>query len=518
MARILKVLGLGLVIATIVWLVTLWQWQQTEREIGMSDIVLQLIILPLLLTAGLLAALWVVERMRAPSAAPQPDKRQADRAAAAESALSAEAQAQRDASAWVVSEAVHLSVGPDADTALTTLQGGSVRPDLDAQLQDLDGLPVFTARVPDLDLDDWLQAHGELTHPDEGGLPHKVLRALALLELPLHRVLDALADLHPSAAMAGQPSTLEALHADDDFGKAHLSGVARPMAPAQLASQEAQRPRIMVRVIWPAHWQEVDSEAATTWLKSQCGGLLDWVSAVEALPPVWQVTPLAQAEALWPEIDQHLQRWAREPRPELLLILAADSAVDADRIDHLQAVGELFTSAHQTGRVPGEGAAALLLAHPQWPQLREQAPQAARLWRPLSSRRDKSADAAGRTGCTALSTVLTEALHRSTPPHEALMVVSDADHRASRTGELFEALQGVAPDVDPMLQVARLGEACGDLGAARALVPTALACAALRNSEHAQRVALATHVQSSHERVVVALSPMPPLPEVAEAA
>ena len=86
MARILKVLGLGLVIATIVWLVTLWQWQQTEREIGMNDIVLQLIILPLLLTAGLLAALWVVERMRVPSAAPQPDKRQADRAAAAESA------------------------------------------------------------------------------------------------------------------------------------------------------------------------------------------------------------------------------------------------------------------------------------------------------------------------------------------------------------------------------------------------------------------------------------------------
>jgi hypothetical protein len=55
-----------------------------------------------------------------------------------------------------------------------------------------------------------------------------------------------------------------------------------------------------------------------------------------------------------------------------------------------------------------------------------------------------------------------------------------------------------------------VGEACGDLGVARALVPTALACAALRNSDQAQRVAVATHVQSSHERVVVALSPMPP--------
>ena len=53
MARILKALGLGLVIATIVWLVTLWQWQNAERDIGMTDIVVQLIVLPLLLTLGL---------------------------------------------------------------------------------------------------------------------------------------------------------------------------------------------------------------------------------------------------------------------------------------------------------------------------------------------------------------------------------------------------------------------------------------------------------------------------------
>ena len=220
----------------------------------------------------------------------------------------------------------------------------------------------------------------------------------------------------------------------------------------------------------------------------------------------------------WAEIDQHLLRWAREPRPELLLILAVDSAIDADRIDHLQSVGELFTAQHQTGRVPGEGAAALLLAHPKWPHLRAQMPEAMRLWRPVCGRRDKSADVAGRIGCTTLTAVLTEVLQRTTPPHESLMVVSDADHRASRTGELFEALQGVAPELDPLQQVTRVGEACGDLGVARALVPTALACAALRASDQAQRVAVATHVQSPHERVVVALSPMPPQPAVLEAA
>ncbi len=91
-------------------------------------------------------------------------------------------------------------------------------------------------------------------------------------------------------------------------------------------------------------------------------------------------------------------------------------------------------------------------------------PEAMRLWRPVCGRRDKSADVAGRIGCTTLTAVLTEVLQRTTPPHESLMVVSDADHRASRTGELFEALQGVAPELDPLQQVTRVGEACGDLG------------------------------------------------------
>ena len=76
----------------------------------------------------------------------------------------------------------------------------------------------------------------------------------------------------------------------------------------------------------------------------------------------------------------------------------------------------------------------------------------------------------------------------------------------------------MAPELDPLQQVTRVGEACGDLGVARALVPTALACAALRASDQAQRVAVATHVQSPRERVVVALSPMPPQPAVHEAA
>jgi hypothetical protein len=68
-------------------------------------------------------------------------------------------------------------------------------------------------------------------------------------------------------------------------------------------------------------------------------------------------------------------------------------------------------------------------------------------------------------------------------------------------------LQTVLPGLDPMRQVHRLGEACGELGMARALAPLALACAALTQSEDPEQVALAALLQSPHERVVLALAP-----------
>lgn len=517
MARILKTLGLGLLIATIVWLVTLWRWHNDARDIEMADIVVQLILLPLVLTLGLLSALWVVKRLRQPAADPAPALEARASMAPQDDALSAEAAALRNASAWMLTEAVTLPIGADVDMAWAAMQASAIRPDLDAELRDMDGLPVFSARAPHIDLDDWLSVHADLLRPDEAGLPPSVLRALALIEAPLHHALNALSILRTDLEQARDERDGGEAEAAME-GKAHLSGVARPMGAAQRLRQAALRPSVTIRVLWPLHWQAVHRERATAWLQAQCEALHVWATQVNALEPLWQVQALSHPEAVWAEVDQQLLHWARDARPALMLVLAVDSAIDADRVDHLQAIGSLFTAANQTGLVPGEGAAAILLAHPDWPQLRSQVPDATRLWRPISARRDKSADAAGRTGCRELSEVFTQAMQRSAPPHAHVMVVADADHRASRTGELFETLQTVAPDLDPISQVARVGEACGDLGMARALVPTALAGAALRHSDHAQALALATHVHSSHERVVVALSPMPPLPPLSEAA
>jgi hypothetical protein len=372
-----------------------------------------------------------------------------------------------------------------------------------------------------------------------------------LLEPVLQQALDSLQDVAgPDApgwqawqqrqrqASAGARS--QALPAQDPGQPVYLSGVARPESPAAQLARQAQAPTLHVRLVLPGWPADVQS-AAVAWVKSRCGELLDWAEAVSARGVVWQVEPLAQNEDLWTEVDQHLLRWQREGRPELLLLLAADSALSPQVVEHMQARGELFTAQHQVGRMPGEGAAALLLGTSHWLGLASgeiEAPvspvalanaaggaevaldTAVRLWRPLAARRDKSADAHGRTGHQTLAALMTQVQGLHHPCTAALHIVSDADHRASRGAELYESVSDVLPGADPMSSITRVGQGCGDLGAVGALVPTALACAWLRSAPppgdapaedpesawQAAPMALAAHVQASHQRVLVPLS------------
>jgi hypothetical protein len=292
--------------------------------------------------------------------------------------------------------------------------------------------------------------------------------------------------------------------------KAHLSGVAVPVPTSARLAREAMAPSLTVRLLMPPHWSPEVREMAQACIRRQCGGLLDWAQAVKAKGVRWQTDPLPQPEHLWDELDQRIVQWTRQEGPELLLVLALDSALDEQQIDRMQAHGDLFTALHQTGRIPGEGAAALLVASPRWPGLATLESPPVKLWRPARARRDKSADASGRVGMSTLNKLLEHALTLTGASPDTLQLVSDADHRASRTAELFEALQEAAPGVDPMLTVARVGEACGDIGVAATLVTPALASAHVRAASEGGAgpvVALAALVQSSHERVVLALSP-----------
>lgn len=507
MTKVLKAGALWLAITVVVWLITIWHWQSSRYEASTAEIIGQLFVLPLALTGFLLLVLWGVQRLREQAAAPVAIAPKAVATPAPASlAQPVSDESQRQLSAWVLAEAVTLSAGPDAQTAWAGLQSRTVRPELDSELQDVDGLPIFTSRVADLDVRDWLDAHAELS---QGGapLPDAVLRALALLEAPLHHMLSAVGELVPVADALRPEYALPASSSRGGEMKSHLAGFAAPVNQALVQARAGLAPHLTVRLLLPSSWAETDRAAAVEWVRSQCGSLLDWAQVTRAQGVHWLVDALEHPEEMWDELDRQMVQWSRDPRPELWMILAVDSAVNEARVERMQAVGELFTSSHQTGKVPGEAAAGLLLANAHWPDVAGRSEPPVRMWRPVRALRDKSADAAGRVGAAVLGAALQHALSLNQADKDHLLVVSDADHRASRTAELFEALQDVMPGVDPMLAVTRVGESCGDLGVARALVPSALACTALRAGDQPDQVAVATHVQSSHDRVVIALAP-----------
>lgn len=506
MSKVLKAGLCWLVVAALVWIVTLWRWQTADQDVSGTQIVMQLGVLPVVLTAVLLAALWSVARLREAAAKPVPLP--AVRASAPASAVAA--SDLRQLSVAVVDAAVHLSAGGAPQSALAHIRSGQHRPGLDAQLQDVDGAPVFAARVEELDVEA-LRAR----LPEAVG--DRVVRALALLQEPSDQLLARVAELSTAWSARGADESSSSRSSGDATPtmKAHLSG----MAPVESlpAHQAASLPRLTVRLAVPASWSEAEREHLTAWLRMRCASLGGETQALQAQPPALHVHALDHADALWSVLDQQMVQWTRESGPQWCLVLVADSAIDADDIERRQAVGELFTAAHQSGRVPGEAATGLLLTSLDWPGLAEMDPAPVRLFRAARQRRDKSADAAGRVGPAVLQEAMSQALTVCGAPASSLaLVVSDGDHRASRTTELFEALLGVAPALDPMLSVARVGDVCGDLGLAAALVPVALAVSAAQQDD-SSTVTLAVNVQAPHERMAVALLPWTWTPLAAQA-
>ncbi|MGH6647691.1 hypothetical protein [Aquabacterium sp.] len=505
MSKVLKAGLLCLVVGALVWLVTLWRWQTADHDASGAEIVGQLFVLPLVLTAALLVAVWGVARVRADAARPvvaaplvRPRQAMADVPGAA-------SVDERRFSVAVLQSAVNLSVGDSPAQAWGQLQSATQRPSLDPHLQDVDGAPVFTARLPDL-------AVGDLRDSLPSDVSDRVVRALALLQSPADDLIAKACELaedwpaEPGVPLAHEPSPDR---------PAHLSGMAPPVSEAvRLASR---LPRLNIRLAVPSAWSDAEREHASAWLRMRCTLLADECAAFRHSPPTPHVHVLDHADGLWTLLDQEAVQWSREAAPQWSLVLAADSAIDETEVERRQVVGELFTSAHQTGRIPGEAAAGLLLATAQWPGLNGQTPLPARLFRPVRLRRNKSADAAGRVGPAVLHDAMSQALTLcAATPDQLSHVLADGDHRASRTAEVFEALQTLAPALDPMLSVTRVGEACGDLGLAGALVPVALA-ADLAQQDDEAGVTLALLVQATHERVALALTPWTWTPTPAQA-
>lgn len=501
MSLVWKILALLLVVTALVWLTTLWRWESVDHDPSSTDLLLNLVLLPLGLAAGLVLVVWAVRRLRRYAMAPS---LAAAGSASADAAGTAAVLAPERLRAKLLASALQVRAGGSWQSAARAIGSGDCKPTLDPNITDDYGVGVFTAPMDDLDTEALAAAlAAKLATLSQAApeawagyeTPPEVLRALTLMQDTLTELREVLDAQWP--ALAPRPAT----------------------APPLRGASAALPAEVSLRVGIPASWPAATQKLATAWIEAQLQPLLDaaqaaalgdGLGAAPALRPVLHahVHAMDSAEAFWQLGEQQMQPWLRQKQAGLLLLLAADSAISADAVGRLAAQGDLFSGANARGRVPGEGAAAVLLATPDWPSpaATPGAPPPLLAWLHSARllRRDKSADASGRVSPAVLLHVATDAVEASGWGAASIgHLTTDADHRASRAGELFETVQTLLPDLDPTEQVLRLGVGCGDLGLARLLACVGLAA---RQVNESQKTALVLGTFPAFERCAVLLT------------
>ena len=196
-------------------------------------------------------------------------------------------------------------------------------------------------------------------------------------------------------------------------------------------------------------------------------------------------THATSGPALWLEADRLLQAQAHESRDDVLLVAACHSDVSDDAVAALERSGRLFSpTARPKGVMPGEAAAALLLAQPGWPAAAPGAPPFARLHRPAVLRRDKSIEAAGKVSSELLLQGCSQALAAAQlDAADVQSLVCDADQHTARSTELFGSTLALLPALDPTEDMRLLGTVTGHVGAAGTLAVVAAAAAQALSSQ-----------------------------------
>jgi hypothetical protein len=446
MSRLIRLLLLSLVVAGLVWAVVVWRWQQIPHAVGMRDMAMYLAVLPLLVVCGALALRSAWRR------AAQVQAAAALAASAQPLAAASSAPVETCGAMHVLAQGVACAGADDAAAALNLL-ADSPPAQLDMLLRDADGMGVFTRRCAQIDVD--------VDGSD---------RVLALVQRCIEPVFRTLRELI-HAVQASLPP-----------------GEPEPEHPTLVLPPKPQHARPVVRVLWGL------PETAESFVQATTAGLAAalvraWSQQLSELDWHLDLRPVPNGEALLLQAEQRLLTDRSETREEMVLLIAAESMLDEVLVERLDATGQLFTARRQGGVMPGEAAAALLLA----PSSRnEDATRAALLHRLSAQRRDASADNAGRISAGALADTLRRAIAASGLDSGTLaLVVADTDMRSPRIGELFDALQMVAPHLAAADMWRCSGAAVGGVGIASA--PLALALAATHVQRRGEATLMLSH-------------------------
>jgi hypothetical protein len=503
MNQFFKGLALFVALSCLVWVGVLWHWQRQQHDMSVQDVVVYLLLLPITVFVLALLARWAWRGAAAKAqSAASVASATASGASASGSAPPPSSDAQARHATWqLLGGFVNLPVGATLDDVIGAVDEGKPAPDLDPELRDEQGLPVMAARAKQADTAGVEQAlstlRDQLSEPlkaqasanDEGRVcSDHLLRALALLEPVLGEAVGSLKSWAPR--LGGGPA----------------AGASTP--PQTSVAQNAM---VRVLVAWPSAMSAPEAELSQRWLMQTLAQAGEGIVALRRWHLQTPAAPAANAGGalagvpLWQQADGLFQAMRREERQDVVLVLAMDSAVSLPRVRALDDAQQLFSSARPRGRIPGEGAAALVLAPAAWPADPEAQQPPVHLHRAAWLQREKSIDAAGRLSHDATGELLRQALAAATvEPKAVLALVSDADQHTARSAELFAAALAALPDLDASTDVCTFGQLCGDTAAVSTLAAVAMAarktaqkqqpCVALSLSDPQWRCALVTRL------------------------
>jgi hypothetical protein len=515
MNQFFRGLALFIALCCLVWVGVLWHWQRQQHDMSVQDVVVYLLLLPVTVFVLALLARWAWRGAAAKAQAAATAVSASTAGATASAATKPNpADAQARHGTWQLLGAFfNLPAGKTPDELLAAIDDGKPMPELDAQLRDEQGLPVMTSRSKEVGTavveSALAELCGRLPEPlkaqtaqgDVAGFcSDHLLRALALAEPVLAEAVGA---LMPWAQLLG---------ADESAG-----------LPAPQHPSKAQDARVRVLVAWPAGMSDVEAQLSERWVIQTLAQAGQGIVA----PRRWNLqTPAAAtpksagaaaAARQWPQADALFQAMLREERQDVVLLLAIDSSVSVAKVQALGDAQQLFSAARSKGRIPGEGAAALLLAPAAWPADPEAQQPAVHLHRAAWLQRDKSIDAPGRLSHDATGELVRQALLAATvEPKAVIALMSDADQHTARSAELFAAASAALPDLDASQDIRAFGHLCGHVDVVGMLAAVALAA---RQTAQKQQPCVALSLSDPQWRgaLVTRLGPLQPPPAASQA-
>lgn len=464
MARrsIWRALGLITLVFGVIWLVMILRWRSENRVPNGVDIGLCLVALPVALLLGYVAVRFGID------AAKRRRARKANAAAGTE-AMAASEPADDPSVRWnlpVLAGELLFAAG-ETPQALSDAARAGQRAELHQKFRDTHGLPVFAAEVDEVDADAIEALSDQLR--DFNTLRQ---RNLWLAETVTMRLMEQ-----------------------------HAALLEKPKAADTSPDDQPERPYTPLDLEWllPSSWNEADRNLAGDWLARRLADQ-GWDSARIRIQ-CRAVNSGAHALARLDEINLQFHRGTTKCR----LLLASDSSIDDGEIQTWDSAGRLHKAGRPEGRVPGEGACALLLGAAPNPD-GNPPPQ---LHRMALAQRAQSVDTPGRLNANTLQELLQQSLSRcgkAITAEQLVYGIADTDVRPSRMAESLQLLDHALTESDPIAVLQPLGMANGDAGAATALALVAVAAALTRDQ---QQPGLIFSVHDGLARVVALVSPKP---------